>query len=162
MTCCSYQLYYRLPRLKVSYSRKEFWCLQFSQKTNLKMLIFAPAYWSRNFSFVFWENSKIQRALSKLTDLQLPHIASRRVNYTPHQNEKKSKLYALECCLEQHSDIEIFLLIKEGQSRGTIDWPFMICTFNVIVTGKAPTYLLLPLGKWGSKWGDFHWAMGCV
>ena len=26
----------------------------------------------------------------------------------------------------------------------------------------APTYLLLPLGKWGSKWGDFHWAMGCV
>ena len=27
---------------------------------------------------------------------------------------------------------------------------------------NAPTYLLLPLGKWGSKWGDFHWAMGCV
>ena len=26
----------------------------------------------------------------------------------------------------------------------------------------APTYLLLPLGNWGSKWGDFHWAMGCV
>ena len=26
----------------------------------------------------------------------------------------------------------------------------------------APTYLLLPLDKWGSKWGDFHWAMGCV
>ena len=26
----------------------------------------------------------------------------------------------------------------------------------------APTYLLLPLGKRGSKWGDFHWAMGCV
>ena len=24
----------------------------------------------------------------------------------------------------------------------------------------APTYLLLPLGKRGSKWGDFHWAMG--
>ena len=30
--------------------------------------------------------------------------------------------------------------------------------FNVM----APTYLLLPLGKWGSKWGHFHWAMGCV
>ena len=26
----------------------------------------------------------------------------------------------------------------------------------------APTYLLLQLGKRGSKWGDFHWAMGCV
>ena len=23
----------------------------------------------------------------------------------------------------------------------------------------APMYLLLPLRKWGSKWGDFHWAM---
>ena len=27
---------------------------------------------------------------------------------------------------------------------------------------NAPTYLLLPLGIWGSKWGDLHWAMGCV
>ena len=27
---------------------------------------------------------------------------------------------------------------------------------------KAPTLLLLPLGKWGLKWGDFHWAMGCA
>ena len=27
---------------------------------------------------------------------------------------------------------------------------------------KAPTYLLLPLAKWGSKCGDFHWAMGCA
>ena len=26
----------------------------------------------------------------------------------------------------------------------------------------TPTYLLLPLGKWGSKWGYFHWAMGCL
>ena len=26
----------------------------------------------------------------------------------------------------------------------------------------APMYLLLPLGKWGSKWGDFYWGMGCV
>ena len=26
----------------------------------------------------------------------------------------------------------------------------------------APTYLLRELGKRGSKWGDFHWAMGCV
>ena len=33
-------------------------------------------------------------------------------------------------------------------------------TKNHIYT--APTYLLLPLGKWGLKWGDFHWAMGCV
>ena len=27
---------------------------------------------------------------------------------------------------------------------------------------QGPMYLLLTLGKWGSKWGDFHWAMGCV
>ena len=27
---------------------------------------------------------------------------------------------------------------------------------------RASTYLLLPLGKWGSKKGDFHWAVGCV
>ena len=25
---------------------------------------------------------------------------------------------------------------------------------------QGPMYLLLTLGKWGSKWGDFHWAMG--
>ena len=25
-----------------------------------------------------------------------------------------------------------------------------------------PTYLLLPLGKWGWKWGNFHWAMECA
>ena len=30
-----------------------FWCLQFSQKTNLKTQIFALAHWGRNFSFVF-------------------------------------------------------------------------------------------------------------
>ena len=33
--------------------------------------------------------------------------------------------------------------------------------FNILHE-NAPTYLLLPLGKRGSKWGDFHWAMGCV
>ena len=27
---------------------------------------------------------------------------------------------------------------------------------------KAPMYLLLPLSKWGSKWGVFHWAIECV
>ena len=26
------------------------------------------------------------------------------------------------------------------------------------IADSAPTYLLLPLGKWGSKWGDFHWV----
>ena len=31
--------------------------------------IFALAYWGRNFLFVFWENWKNQKALSKLTDL---------------------------------------------------------------------------------------------
>ena len=37
----------------------------------------------------------------------------------------------------------------------------MIYTLNKY-TYMAPTYLLLPLGKWGLKWGDFHWAMGYV
>ena len=32
----------------------------------------------------------------------------------------------------------------------------------VLLNNLAPTFLLLPLGKWGSKWGDFHWATGCV
>ena len=27
---------------------------------------------------------------------------------------------------------------------------------------NAQTYLLLPLGKWSSRWSDFHWEMGCV
>ena len=39
-----------------------------SQKTNLKMLIFALA-WGRSFLFVFWENWKNQKAPSILTDL---------------------------------------------------------------------------------------------
>jgi hypothetical protein len=30
------------------------------------------------------------------------------------------------------------------------------------LANTAPMYLLLPLGKFGSKWGDFHWAMGYV
>ena len=45
------------------------WRLQFFQKTNLKALTFALAYWSRNFSFVFWKNSKHQKDISKLIDL---------------------------------------------------------------------------------------------
>ena len=36
------------------------------------MLIFALAYWDRNFSFVFWENWKYKKALSKLTNLNRP------------------------------------------------------------------------------------------
>jgi hypothetical protein len=35
------------------------------------MLIIDLAYWGRNFSYVFWENEKSQKALSKLTDLKL-------------------------------------------------------------------------------------------
>ena len=34
--------------------------------------------------------------------------------------------------------------------------------FFPLSKNNAPTYLLLPLGKWGSKWDDFYWAMGCV
>ena len=43
-----------------------------------------------------------------------------------------------------------------------------LCKLNIqnmpknSTTHLAPTYLLLPLGKRGLKWGDFHWAMGCV
>ena len=32
----------------------------------------------------------------------------------------------------------------------------------LLIRDMAPTYLLLPLGKRGSKWGDFYWAIGCV
>ena len=35
-----------------------FRCLQFFQKTNLKIQIFALAYMGRNVSFVFWKNWK--------------------------------------------------------------------------------------------------------
>ena len=31
--------------------------------------------------------------------------------------------------------------------------------FEKYGTFDAPAYLLLPLGKWGLKWGDFHWAI---
>ena len=48
----------------------------FSQKTNLKMLNFASAYWGRNFSFIFFgENWKKQKALSTsdlLTQVPFP------------------------------------------------------------------------------------------
>ena len=38
-----------------------------SPKNNLKMLIFALAYWVRNFSFAFWDtNWRRQKVLSKL------------------------------------------------------------------------------------------------
>ena len=50
---------------------------------------------------------------------------------------------------------------------------FFFMRFSVILEPKlkkkllihshsAPTYLLLPLGKWGSKWGNFHLVMGCA
>ena len=51
-----------------------FWCLQFSQKTNLKTQIFVLAYCGRNFSFVFWENWKNQKVLPKITDLYLDPV----------------------------------------------------------------------------------------
>ena len=33
--------------------------------------------------------------------------------------------------------------------------------FGVFFMPQRICYML-PLGKWGSKWDDFHWAMGCV
>ena len=33
---------------------------------------------------------------------------------------------------------------------------------EISIKCNAPTYLLLPLGKRGSKWGGFHWAIGGV
>jgi hypothetical protein len=50
---------------------RKFCCLQFFQKINLKILIFALAYWDRNFLFFFWKNLKTRKVLSKLTDLIL-------------------------------------------------------------------------------------------
>ena len=43
-----------------------------------------------------------------------------------------------------------------------IGWYLRDLIFWQVSPNHAPTYLLLPLGKRGSKWGDFHWAMGCV
>ena len=40
-------------------------------------------------------------------------------------------------------------------------WNFFTITLENLYN-FAPMYLLLPLAKRGSKWGDFHWAMGCV
>ena len=48
-----------------------FLCLQLFQKTNLKIQIFALAYWGRNFSFGFWKNWKKQNVLSKLIDFYI-------------------------------------------------------------------------------------------
>ena len=39
---------------------------------------------------------------------------------------------------------------------------FVQLVHMVFLIDLVPTYLLLPLGKWGSKSGDFHWAMVCV
>ena len=50
-----------------------------------------------------------------------------------------------------------------GWGFDVLDWIFLYLNplrFTSHLRNKAPTYLLLPLGKWGSKWGDFHWAMG--
>ena len=49
-----------------------------------------------------------------------------------------------------------------------MDWKVSVVNLNVFERllefsqHTAPLYLLLPLGKRGSKWGDFNWAMGCV
>ena len=73
-----------------------FWSLQFSQKTNLKTQIFALAYWGRNFSFVFWENWKHHKVLSKLTDLYLEIIFNDLSLTRLSQGHRKQK-YANGC-----------------------------------------------------------------
>ena len=50
-------------------------------------------------------------------------------------------------CLSWHSTP--FVYCSDG------DEPIQIC---ILLQYSAPMYLLLPLGKWGSKWVDFHWA----
>ena len=42
-------------------SKCHFGVFNSSKKTNLKTLIFALAYWGRNFLFVFWKNLKHQK-----------------------------------------------------------------------------------------------------
>ena len=55
-----------------------------------------------------------------------------------------------------------FLYLKISNKRKKCPLKFTQKMSTRIHPNYAPTYLLLPLGKRGSKWGDFHWAMGCV
>ena len=62
-------------------------------------------------------------------------------NYILRSNDLLLPMQPLHC---QNNVVDLTYLVFK---------PLWVC---------APTYLLLPLGKRGSKWGDFHWAMGCV
>ena len=44
--------------------KMSFWCPRFFQKTNLKIQIFALAYWGWNFLYGFWKNWKKESNLS--------------------------------------------------------------------------------------------------
>ena len=54
-----------------------------------------------------------------------------------------------------------YFSIEERGLVHSVSWLCYKTSFD-LQWGKAPTYLLLPSGKRGSKWGDFYWAMGCV
>ena len=62
------------------------------------MLIFALAYCGRNFSFVFWENWKNPKALSKLTDFYALYA-----NNCGHFQKKILRSMSKNCTIERFS-----------------------------------------------------------
>ena len=56
-----YKLFFWIILLKSVYFERTCWCLQFFQKTNLKISIFSLAYWGRNFSFVLGRIENIHK-----------------------------------------------------------------------------------------------------
>ena len=59
----------------------------------------------------------------------------------------------------QYSMSQVCLRGLKGGKEGA---QFSIDARNYMSIYQAQTYLLLPLGKWDSKWDDFYWPMGCV
>ena len=77
------------------------WYLQFFHKINLKILIFAPAYWGRNFSFVFWKNWKSQIPFEINWPLSATAHWTLNLWKTPDENTRrghKTKLTGEENC----------------------------------------------------------------
>ena len=70
------------------------------------MLIFALSYCGRNFSFVFWENWKNPKALSKLTDFYALYA-----NNCGHFQKKILRSMSKNCAIERFS-LDPFQLLE--------------------------------------------------
>ena len=60
--------------LRSVYFKMSFWCLPFSQKMEENNWTRGTIVVKSDFLFVFWENRRYQKVISKLTDLQLVHF----------------------------------------------------------------------------------------